>query len=183
MGGTGLVPINFSVWGHFGVAERLELQVRGELPAGAELGLKWGVIGDQTASGLLLALSASIGGHFTLTQDMFSSDETTSEGPTSSRSYDRPRAWLVPVDATVQLGYRFGRDLVLYVAPRYSYRAHASADVERHGWGVTVGASAGPKTERLFVEFGLHQNPFPPHYARDFYEKWFTTLSVGMEWD
>lgn len=185
VGGTALLPLNVVVWGHVGLTDWLELQVQAELPAGLGVGLKWGVLGNATTGGPLVAVCATAGGYFGYTQDAFGGGEVsaTSIGGGSERDTHRPTAGLVPVDATLQLGYRFGSDLVLYIAPRYSYRAYATAAVERHGWGVTVGASAGPKRERLFVEIGIHENPFPPAYSPEVYESLFMTLALGVEWN
>jgi|GEM_PF-2199983 len=185
VGGTAFLPWNLAVWGHFGLTDRLELQVRAGFPASAELGLKLGVVGDSVTTGPLMAVSLSGGAHHVFTSNAFGGDETVDVSYGESYSYRRrpSTASLIPIDASLQLGYRFKRDFVLYVAPRYSYRAIASDDIVEHGWGVFLGASGGRRQSRVFFEIGLNDNPFRWESDRDFLERYFLTLSFGAEWD
>jgi len=172
VGGTGLLPWAFTMWGHFGVAEDLELQVRWGLPGSLELGLKWGLLGDAWQNGALVAVRGSVGGHFVFTREALGSDSGRAGGSA-----------FVPIDASLQLGYRFGHDLVLYVAPRYSLRATATTDIERHGWAVHLGASAGPRKERVFLELGMSDNPFRWAGHTELFQRYYFSLSIGGEWD
>ncbi|MDH5673676.1 MAG: hypothetical protein OEZ06_16085 [Myxococcales bacterium] len=131
-----LVPA-LTLWGRYGVTDRLELHAIAWLPLGASVGAKYMLVGDRDKGGFMfspgLDLSAPI---------------TFQILDTSGTLFDA----YVPLN----MGYRFDEAAEVYFTPKYVLRMLASSDAARvgHAAGATVGFALGHKTQ-LLVEGSL----------------------------
>ncbi len=120
---TFTVP-QLSVWGRYGLTEKLELHGHIWLPFGATLGGKYQLIGNRKQEGFALSVGGDVG------------YLTISSGDLETNILD--------IYIPIYTGYRFSEDFALYLTPKYDLRIlSGSSSGTAHLFGGTVGTAIG----------------------------------------
>lgn len=123
------------MWGRYGVIENLEAHGYVWIPLGANVGVKYQVLGNRETAGLGLSLGLDLG----------YLEITSGEGENEVKN------GILDVYVPVYVGYRTSPGFVAYLTPKYVLRASMSDSGTSVGHiaGGTLGIAAGQNTQFL----------------------------------